>query len=341
MTSVPRVLAIATATEAPLVQAVRQTAGLELVAVTSASPAEARRAAGLCDVDAEDDLRAALRRDDVDVLWIATPGALDADVRRALRDTDLVTVTSDPPLGPVSELLTEPEGGMTARFVPLLRRTPGYLEARDALEDIGTARGVWIESSAAAGQVSLWALLFDAMDVVVTLCGDPDLIHAALGGPRPVITEDVALLRGHLAAALRFPDGRCASIAVSDAACAWSRRATVLGDQGTLVVTDLDSAVQTHAAAGAEASAGAEPSAGADTTSGAATSTTPLGATHGTADPAALVAAQIIRLAEGVDHADPLPDHARLLTLCEAARLSCLTGQGEAPQDVRRMLGGV
>ena len=40
----------------------------------------------------------------------------------------------------------------------------------------------------------------------------------------------------------------------------------------------------------------------------------------------------------GIDAADPPPDTARLLALCEAARLSARTGGPETPEKVIEML---
>lgn len=41
---------------------------------------------------------------------------------------------------------------------------------------------------------------------------------------------------------------------------------------------------------------------------------------------------------EGLDTTDAPPDNARLLALCESARLSCRTGQGETPGKVMEMM---
>jgi len=50
----------------------------------------------------------------------------------------------------------------------------------------------------------------------------------------------------------------------------------------------------------------------------------------------ALVGHQVRRMLERRDHA-PAPDTARLLALCEAARLSCRTGHGETPSRMLEM----
>ena len=54
-----------------------------------------------------------------------------------------------------------------------------------------------------------------------------------------------------------------------------------------------------------------------------------------------LVGEQIVRLLEGIDHDDVPPNFARLLALCEAARLSCRTGQAESPSRMLAMLSHV
>ena len=54
-----------------------------------------------------------------------------------------------------------------------------------------------------------------------------------------------------------------------------------------------------------------------------------------------LVGRQIKRLRENLKHPDPPPNYPRLLALCEAARLSCRTGQSESPSRMLAMLSPV
>ncbi len=47
---------------------------------------------------------------------------------------------------------------------------------------------------------------------------------------------------------------------------------------------------------------------------------------------------EILRMVKGLDEDDTPHDMAFILALCEAARLSCRTGQGESPANILTML---
>ena len=57
-----------------------------------------------------------------------------------------------------------------------------------------------------------------------------------------------------------------------------------------------------------------------------------------TPSPGELVARQVRRLLEGRDRISPPPDTARILALCETARISARTGSPETPDKVIEML---
>ena len=57
-----------------------------------------------------------------------------------------------------------------------------------------------------------------------------------------------------------------------------------------------------------------------------------------TLNPGQLIAIQTMRLLDKQSTSEPPPDNAKLLAVCEAARLSCRTGQGEAPRRMLEML---
>jgi hypothetical protein len=153
------------------------------------------------------------------------------------------------------------------------------------------------------------------MDAVDQLCGEAESIDAALATPMPDPPENLAGLCGHMTINMRFPGSRCACVAVSDSAGTWFRGVTVLGETGCLRISDdgfewiapdgelLDSHESEERTT-----------------------------------PGLLIGMQIARVLEGRDANEPPPDHARLLSLCEAARLSARTGQGEAPRKLLRML---
>jgi predicted dehydrogenase len=153
------------------------------------------------------------------------------------------------------------------------------------------------------------------MDLVFTLCGVVETMDAALATPLARVPDLLAGLHGHLTLNMRFPGHYCACVAVSDRAGAWFRGVTVLGDGGCLRINDggfdwlapdgrlLDSHHEERNLTAGE-----------------------------------LIGEQIKRMLGGLDTNEVPPDNARLLALCEAARLSCRTGQGEAPRKMFEMM---
>lgn len=130
------------------------------------------------------------------------------------------------------------------RLAPLLRRSRAFTEAAEVLGSLGTPRTVSVECLAGAETSSLSSRLADALDVVMGLMGEPESVDAALREPSPARTEagkpvrSLRELRGDLTAVLRFADGRCASVLVSDHGARWARSVTVLADGGRLRLSD-------------------------------------------------------------------------------------------------------
>ena len=114
---------------------------------------------------------------------------------------------------------------------------------------------------------------------------------------------------------MRFKSNRCACAALSDSAGSWFRGVTVLGEGGCLRISDggfdwinpAGKTIESHQA-------------------------------HSLHTPGELVGMQIARMFDAIDSTDAPPDNGDLLSLCEAARLSCLTGQNESPQRLMEML---
>jgi hypothetical protein len=267
-----------------------------------------------------DDLRQAVLREDVDVLWLAAPQRIEAGQRRLIREVGRPVVSSEPRPVAVADLLMNPQESKTTHFVPLFRHSPGYRGAMEMIEEFGRPHCAAVEFHSAGGEGTLFARLFDAVDVLEALCGPAETIDAALAGAPGAggaVPESLEHLHGHLTANLRFADDCCAGLVVSDAAGSWRRRLTLLFRTGRLAITDTGSEFTTADGGGVESHPD-EP----------------------TPRPGALVGMQITRLLERRDGSaiTPPPDTTRLLVLCEAARLSCLTGQGETPARLLEML---
>jgi hypothetical protein len=259
-------------------------------------------------------LRDLVRRE-ADLLWLASPTPIGPDERRLLREAAVPAISSVPLPGSAAELADDPREAATPPFVPLMRRSPGYRAAREVFEQFGPRRSVSISVGCGPGEGTLFARLFDAMDLVEALCGPAERLDAALWRPVPGVPETLPGLHGHLTVNVRFSDNRCAAASASDCAGRWVRQVTVLGDGGSLRIEDRG--FEWISPEGQTVDSHQERKA---------------------LTPGALVALQAKRLLESADAGDPPPDNARLLALCEAARLSARTGDGEAPHRVLEML---
>jgi len=260
-------------------------------------------------------LRDAILRDDGDMLWIASPQPIEKDERRLLRESPTAAVTTEPLPASAADVLSDPDEARTAHFVPLMRQSPGYEAAADVFETFGPRHAANIFFGCGPGQGTLFARLFDAMDLARAIGGAVEQVHAALWRPLGGVPETLCSLTGTLTITLRFRDNRCATLCISDCAGAWLRRVVVIGAGGCLRIDD--GGFEWLAPDGRTIDAHRE---------------------KRTPSPGELVARQVRRLLEGSAGIDPPPDTATLLALCEAARLSARTGAPEIPQKIIEML---
>lgn len=258
------------------------------------------------------DLRDVLQAE-ADVVWLAAPRTLDADARGLVRAAAMPVATSAPPPAALSDLLSEPDGGMPAIFIPLLRGGAAWQSAAAALDNFGTVHCVHVSSTAGDHHTSRASLALDAFDLVTHLLGEPEEIWAAHAGPLAVTPDPTVERSGHLTAAMRFGTERAASITVSDGGGTWVRRVVILGEGGRLIVTD-------------EGVSWTDPE-------GVSQEAPP---TEGQANAGELAGWHLRRLAAGRDVPRISLEAAVVL---ESARLSCLTRQVEDPLHVRNMIG--
>jgi hypothetical protein len=294
-----------------LLREVQDAAGLDLVAVGAPTARAAKALATAFEIDPFEELRQAARRDDADLLWLMAPASLTPDERRALGDGPLRVISSEPRPLDADVLQIDPPGVAPIEVVPCMRRSPGYRETIDARAEFGRPDAILIETGAPPAAGSLFARLYDAMDLLVDLAGDVITLDAALGGTVPGVPERLPDLRGHMTVNARLADGSCAAIVASSEAGTWFRNVRLLGPRGTLW---FDDARYTWNGDGVAETGGPDerPSL------------------------AELIADEIARGHGALDA--PGPDTADLLALCEAARLSARTGDGEAPRSVRQRL---
>ncbi len=310
MAETPRMIAWLERGQEPLLRDVLQNDDFILVAIGAHSPALGTELSDTFSVPRVDDLRQAILRDDVNVLFIAAPERIDADERRLLRERDILTVSAEPRPVDITDLMADATEAETAHFVPLMRRSSGYRGAIDALTEFGPPEAAHVALTGGVGQGTLFARVFDAMDLLHTSFSQIEGIDAALSGPISTVPESLEILHGNLTANIRFTDRRSASLCISDCAGPWRRQITFLSERGHITITDAG--YHWHDADGELIE-------------------------HAGADelhtPGQLIGMQITRLLEGRDAppATSPPDTAMLLGWCEAARLSCRTGQPESP----------
>ncbi len=322
--SVARIVIWADVEQEALIRDAIQAGSFEPVAIGSPNSDDGAALSERFGVPRLTDLREAIGRepsDHHDLLWLAAPRSLHADERKLIRDVGRPTVASEPRPGGIAEVLADPTEAATARFVPLMRRSPGFCAAHDMLQQFGDCDAVNIAMRSSAPESTLFGRLFDAMDLLDTLCGQAEVIDATLvsspgdRGDSGDVPESLRGLHGHMSINVRFGRRRCAAITISDAAGCWFRGLTIVGNAGTLRITD--SSCQWISPGGEILDAHDEDQA---------------------CTPGGLIGLHARRILDKLDAHEPPPDNARLLALCEAARLSCRTGQGESPHRMMEML---
>lgn len=209
---------------------------------------------------------------------------------------------------------------------PSLLASPGGMSAIESLESFGRVRSIDLACRAGAREVSLAALLLDAMEFVSATLGEPESIGAsmsgvdAISGLRISAGDSFLSMAGDLTAHLRYSDDRAAAISLSDCAGAWSRGVTLLGPGGCIRFDD-------------ERFEWIDPSGSTLDDSFSPIAEPPMYE--------ALAAQQAQRFFGKQGAGAPTPT-VRLLeayAFVEAAHLSARTGQPESPATIRRMAG--
>lgn len=308
---------------------------LPLEVVAAGVPAIASlRTATLLDREASDDFRRtiaehpeaglvmfALSNDERDAL--THPGSLP----RALTASDTPILSIEPVAPSLNDVrrLNEDHPAWLQRFhrAPNLMAAPGAVAALAALESFGRVRSIDL-ALRSGGEVSLAALLIDAMEFVAATLGEPESIDASLSGLdapsglRLTVGDALTSITGDLSAHLRFADDRAAAISLSDRAGLWFRGATLLGAGGCIRFDDR--------------SFEWTDSAGATVDESAATSKVALSFDE-------LFQQQAEAIFAGRSEPTPPLRRIKAYALAEAALLSARTGQPESPATILRMAG--
>ncbi|MGP1309870.1 MAG: hypothetical protein ACTS27_06715 [Phycisphaerales bacterium] len=328
----------------PFALALLEATGLKPAALGVSDAASRGRAdalhAAFPDAEAITDPRLALTSTDADLaLFLSPAGARDAlddpSALAAASERGVKIATLEPT--PVSTLeLARFEKALgsaeSVRIVPALTRAPVFTHALDLLEQVGPVRTLSVSTRGARGQGSLFARLFDAMDIVLALLGEPETIDAAVCGP--VVPGRVHLapgdslrdLRGDLTANLRYAGACAASLSLSDNAGRWFRGVTLVGHGGCLRFDDSSYEFIDPSGKTVDSSASTDRRGRKNP-----------GAAHELAADAC--AQQIHAMFD--PHAAPRPPRktAAVLAMAEAALLSARTGTPESPGAMLRMAG--
>src|SRR5205085_11200398 len=105
-------------------------------------------------------------------------------------------------------LAMEPPGGWGDQgprpivLAPSMRQSPAWLSAADPLQAIGTPRSIMVTSTSNPGDGTLYARLYEALEVLIGLLGVPVTIDASLAGgtPEPPPPDEPHVMTGDLTA---------------------------------------------------------------------------------------------------------------------------------------------
>ena len=174
-----RMIAWAQANQESLVRDMVRKSGFELVGIVAATSGEAAELCTALDVERIDKLRDAILHADIQLLWLAASEPIQADERHLIRQQTTPTISIEPRPGSIAHLQADPAEADTARFVPLMRHSPGYRAAQEVFEQFGPRQCVNVSFRSGPGEGSLFARLFDAIDLLEVLCGDVEMMETA------------------------------------------------------------------------------------------------------------------------------------------------------------------
>jgi hypothetical protein len=302
----------------PLVRAMLdRSPGLQTAAVGGLRSGELAELAQQVDAPIFDDLRRMIMDTPAGFLLICESESLSREDLGVALERGMDILTLEPPFASTQDMVSNdrnpsPSSGRLVH-APMLRLCPAWLAAAEPQQALQRIESVSVISLADASNTSLYARLYDAMDLLVHLLGMPDAVDASLGGPLTGPPDSLRGLTGHLAAHLRYVNGSSAVVQVSDRARAWHRSVNVIGREGQLLFDDLHYRLTVAGSEESETGPASEPT---------------------TCD--ALLARQWQWMSQHRVGPDPV-DLRSTLACCQAALLSCRTGQAESTRMLLQM----
>ncbi len=313
-------------------------AGIDLIGAGCPDSARTGQVATEIGCDPVDDLRQALTTLDTDMILLGGAGAFgeepndaDLDALRAAHARNVCVATLDPIPATASgiagtnfaEVLHQGVLGSFASFVPLIRYRPIVAELTSVLETYAPVRSAMLRFTGPSDLGSLGARLFNMLDLTRWLIGVPSVIEAAYVSPRagrgmhPLPGETLRNLHGEITMNLRFSDGRCASVYLSDQFHMSDVEMTLASAEGHI---SLDQhGFRWLNPTGNQVDSHESPDATLNTDAGALQS-------------------GLAELCAGVAPSRPPIDYSSVLSMTHAALLSTRTGQGESPHDVEQLM---
>ena len=289
----------------------------------------------------QDDLRHMLSSENPDLVVLAAPGGFghqdleqDLAILQHVHGREIAVAT----LEPIPAEATVISGtswtdamhtgafGEFVRMVPLVRRTRLIDELMSSLETFGPIRSLSMSIAAPPVYGSLGARVFEAMDLVRTLIGVPEIIDASYqggsyaNGLHQLPGQSLRDLHGIMAAHMRMADGRGVLVQISDQVGRSGLMMSIFGCEGEIRLGE--SGFRRFDVAGNEIDS----------------HTLDI---HDTVDhdPSSVrLTEQLIQLCSGVGPVVSPVDHASVLAMGHTALLSARTGQGETPETIRRLL---
>ena len=334
----PRCVIWTTPEQAPLLGEILRDAGIELIGAGCPDPARTGQVATALGCAPADDLRQAMTTLDTDMVLLGEAGtfgeeANDADLEalRAAHARNVCVATLDPIPATASgiigtsfaEALHQGVLGSFASFVPLLRYRPVLIEIASLMDTFAPVRSASITIAGPAGLGSLGARLFNALDLTRWLMGVPSVIEAAYVSPRagrgmhPLPGQTLRALHGEITMNLRFSDGRCAALYLSDQFSANTLSMTLASAEGQIALDQNGFVWMNYS--GEQVDSHIAPDAALNTDRGA-------------------MQQELTELCAGVSPSRPPIDFTSVLSMTHAALLSTRTGQGESPHDVEQLM---
>jgi len=275
--------------------------------------------------DREDDFRKLLVDHPAEhVLLGSIQGISPEDFNMAIGQGTLI-LSSEPIASDLSELIppkTRSRVGIPTQgrvvLTPAFIRLPTWTSATEPELSLGKPELISIQSFGTPEDCSLFAKLFDAWQIVLTLGHSVEEIDASLTGPLGEIPENLRGMTGHLGAHARLTNGCTAVLSISDRAGPSIRLAHIVADQGHLHATDTSYEIFNQSGDRIDYSTNSEP----------------------VGDFAQLVANDwktLIRSRSAPQIGPPGPTKSTVLACCLACLLSARTGHAESPSKLLKL----